>query len=75
MWHPAIEAAYRYRQQQYPNADGLVGVAREALKPVRGVHERWAARYADRYSGGALLIKALLDELAPLLYTSEELES
>ncbi|OBB15115.1 hypothetical protein A5761_15175 [Mycolicibacterium setense] len=71
---PAVDAASRvWDGDPEQMAHILVSAAREMAKPIRGVHEVWARRYANRFSGDALVVKTLLEDLAPLIYTSEEL--
>lgn len=76
MSDPAVEAAQRalIGWPQYP-PQVATAAAREALKPIRELHEALMSRYADRFSGDALTVKAILDDLAPLIYTSEEFNS
>ncbi|AON96800.1 hypothetical protein BI081_gp049 [Mycobacterium phage Tonenili] len=77
MSDPAIEAVERSLPYEYEAdevmADVAVRVAREALKPVREWHTKMAAAYAldDRPEG--VLVEAVLQELAKLIYTTEEL--
>ncbi|AEK07795.1 hypothetical protein FDI59_gp044 [Mycobacterium phage Yoshi] len=61
MSDPAVEAAYRYRQRRYPEDDGLVGAAREALKPIREEIDKWEATGVLDYG-----------KLRTLIYASEE---
>lgn len=83
MSDPAVEAAQQawsntIRQGgRSPNENSWAqskAAAREALKPIRGVHEAWARRYANRFDGDALVVKTLLEDLAPLIYSTEELD-
>lgn len=67
---PAVEATKRavpWRERRGVD----VTIAREALKPIRELFDRWTAEdmplpYTKRYK--------MLDQLAPLIFTSEELE-
>lgn len=69
---PAVEAAQRYRDRGYPESDGLIGAAREALKPIQKWHRRLADAYSlDERPEGAL-IRAALDELVQLIYPEDE---
>ena len=74
MSDPAVEAA----QRVCPASDSPTSLtinrvaeygAREALKPIRELHGWWS-------SEGVLPPEAwqILDQLAPLIYTTEELE-
>lgn len=69
---PAVEAAYRYRGRRYPEDDGLVGAAREALRPVREWCEEWKSALNEE-NVCAVVALAILDDLAKLIYSSEEL--
>lgn len=74
---PAVEAAQRALTNIGYGRSGhvqRVAAAREALKPVREWHRRMADSYAldDRPEG--VLVQAVLQELAPLIYTTEELD-
>lgn len=69
---PAIEAAQRAWDNDqlsvWPSQNAEAG-AREMAKPIRELHDRWNAI-------GILPPEAwqILDQLAPLIFTSEELE-
>lgn len=73
---PAVEAAHRsfhpkYNYSQEDKVSGLAA-AREALRPIRDVHQKWAEAYAYRADG--LVLNAFLAALVPLLFTKGELE-
>lgn len=74
MSDPAVEAAQRAMGKCHsyptPNRD-LIAAAREALAPIRKMHDDWKASY------GFLPTEALqiLDDLAELIYATEELEN
>lgn len=68
MTDPAIEAAQRAWNGAYTDpVDG----AHEALKPIREWYELQTQMWVDGTGGISPL---LLDGLAPLIFTSEELE-
>lgn len=85
MTDPAIEAAQRSadaieqrRRKRCPRKDWIVAptayprevsAAREMARPIRELHDEWS-------SIGILPPEAwqILDQLAPLIFTSEELE-
>jgi hypothetical protein len=80
MTDPAVEAAQRVRDK-HPyclndhHADScLTDAAREALKPIREVYEHF-----DEYSRGPgdyrAGVRTVLDQLAPLIYSTEELST
>lgn len=48
--------------------------ADEALKPIRDWHQKQSQRLSDKCSPEALMLKSQLDDLAPLIYVTEELE-
>ncbi|QSM91629.1 hypothetical protein I3U44_09130 [Mycobacteroides abscessus subsp. bolletii] len=54
------------------DSDDLIAAAREALRPIRDIHQKWAEAYAYRADG--LVLNAFLAALAPLIFTTEELE-
>ncbi|WP_100525323.1 hypothetical protein [Mycobacteroides abscessus] len=81
MTDPAVEAAQRAWQAE-GWGDGPLAMseghlaeaaAREALRPIREWHQKQSQRLADRYSSEALMLKAQLAEIAPLIFTTEEL--
>lgn len=78
MTDPAVEAAQRALAFQPHPGYYLTGsalataAAREALRPVRDIHQKWAEAYAYRADG--LVLNAFLAALAPLIFTTEELE-
>ena len=88
MTDPAVEAAQRAWYARYHAshnfytslthggiADGFTHAAREALKLVREAYTRWESAFGDGQRGDtAEIVQVLLEELAPLIYTSEELE-
>lgn len=84
---PAIEAAQQAWAERYPNGsvslaasayqDGLgvivIAAAREALKPIRAKYEYLNARFGDGNTEIAVGIRWVLEDLATLIYTTEEL--
>ncbi len=84
MTDPAVEAARTAWRQVLPHVpegnfggippENLTLAAREALRPIREWHQKQSQRLADRYSSEALMLKAQLAEIAPLIYPTEELE-
>ncbi|MFT9575672.1 Uncharacterised protein [Mycobacteroides abscessus subsp. abscessus] len=77
MTDPAVEAARRADSWEpdikQPDKFGeMVTAAREALRPIRDIHQKWAEAYAYRADG--LVLNAFLAALAPLIFTTEELE-
>lgn len=76
MSDPAIQALRRatLNSPNFPVGGYGEACAREALIPIREWHERMATAYAldDRPEGA--LVEAVLQELAPLIYPTEELE-
>lgn len=79
MSDPAVEAATRVMKLVYayptPNRD-LVVAAREALKPIRELHQTHseALRLAVPGDPTADGVRYILELLEPLIYTTEELE-
>ncbi|WP_078278567.1 hypothetical protein [Mycobacteroides franklinii] len=77
MSDPAVEAAQRAYGAMGAEAtiwDEAVTAAREALEPIREWHQKKSQWLDCRYSSEALMLKAQLAEIAPLIFTSEELE-
>ncbi len=77
MTDPAVDAARRADDIEpdlkQPDRFGeMVESAREALRPIRAAHQKWAEAYAYRADG--LVLNAFLATLAPLIFTTEELE-
>lgn len=78
MTDPAVEAAQRAIGHVSPDeftndvGDTALAAAREALRPIRDIHQKWAEAYAYRADG--LVLNAFLAALAPLIFTTEELE-
>ncbi|SKU70310.1 Uncharacterised protein [Mycobacteroides abscessus subsp. massiliense] len=71
MTDPAVEAAWRAVSLHYPPTiteptPCEIDSAREALKPIR--------EWFDRNYGMSSITDHLLDDLAPLIFTTEELE-
>lgn len=56
----------------------MVAAAREALKPIRELHQKRSEELAPPYEDVMTAydegVKYVLDALAPLIYTTEELE-
>lgn len=80
MTDPAVEAARkawvasgRVPLPTQQDLRGRISAAREALRPIREWHQKQSQRLADRYSSEALMLKAQLAEIAPLIFTTEEL--
>lgn len=79
MTDPAVEAAQRAIGHVSPDeftnevGDTALAAAREALRPIREWHQKQSQRLADRYSSEALMLKAQLAEIAPLIFTTEEI--
>ncbi|WGH20091.1 hypothetical protein [Gordonia phage Tarzan] len=74
MTDPAIKAAVTAMLTvETPTVrDTAIAAAREALAPVRQWHEEWL-RYVDGLEVGGDHIRAVLRDLPPLIYPSEEL--
>ncbi|MDB2213840.1 hypothetical protein [Mycobacteroides abscessus] len=78
MTDPAVEAAQRAEDENtgrippFEWDDALDG-AIQALRPIREWHQKQSQRLADRYSSEALMLKAQLAEIAPLIFTTEEI--
>ncbi|SIN33587.1 hypothetical protein [Mycobacteroides abscessus] len=82
---PAVEAA---RRADYIAQRGELGIylnykspitrehasAREALRPIRKWHQKQSRWLSGKCSAEALMLKAQLADLAPLIYPTEELE-
>lgn len=74
MSDPAVAAAQRDWANSHPDSPGAgrvciymqITAAREALKPIR--------EWFDRSCGFSSMTDNLLDELAPLIFPTEELE-
>lgn len=79
---PAIEAAKRALTKNFDLVDSgmkpylpvINAAAREALKPVRSVHARWENLYGGCRGEVPEMVQVLLEELAPLIYATEELK-
>lgn len=85
---PAVEAAQRAWTERYPNGsvllassayqDGIgalaIAAAREALKPVQAKCEELDRLFGDSSTYVAIGVRRVLQDLAPLIYTTEELE-
>ncbi|AHN84108.1 hypothetical protein GJ25_gp097 [Mycobacterium phage Hawkeye] len=72
MSDPAVEAAQRALTNIGYGRSGhvqRVAAAREALKPIRELHEAWS-RHEKDLSADAI---QLLDDFAKLIYSTEEL--
>lgn len=86
MTDPALEAAQQaiavHVGKPWPDVDPdefdasvgdvALAAARAALAPVREWHEEWL-RYLDGLASGGDHIRAVLRDLPPLIYPSEEL--
>jgi len=79
---PAVEAAQRAwisggvsSNDALDLAKGSIAAeaAREALKPIRAKYEYLNARFGDQNTEMAIGIRWVLEDLAPLIYTTEEL--
>ncbi|OMB98540.1 hypothetical protein A5746_14350 [Mycolicibacterium conceptionense] len=72
---PAVDAASRvWDGDPEQMAHILVSAAREALKPIRAKYEYLNARFGDGNTEMAVGIRWVLEDLATLIYTTEELE-
>lgn len=74
MTDPAVEAARNALAKVGFGRSGhvqRVAAAREALKPIRELHAEWA-RHASY--GVSYPLRDILQRLAPLIFTTEELE-
>ncbi|RIU09636.1 hypothetical protein [Mycobacteroides abscessus] len=67
MTDPAVEAARKvWERHEHPyRSDDLIAAARAALKPIQD--------WFDRNYGMSSITDHLLDELAPLIFTTEEI--
>jgi hypothetical protein len=79
MSDPAIEAAQRAWEEYEAQGgvwkpEALRLAAREALKPIRATYARWESAFGGCRGEVPEMVQVLLDELAPLIYTTEELE-
>lgn len=79
MTDPAVEAARRADDIEpdlkQPDRFGeMVESAREALRPIREWHQKQSRWLSGKCSAEALMLKAQLADLAPLIYPTEELE-
>lgn len=82
MSEPAIQASRRAFESLWPDQGGFEFnyvnssrwwadlAAEEAIRPIRGVFERWDGTHLALSPQA----RAILDEIAPFLYSSEELE-
>lgn len=82
MTDPAVEAARRAWQAE-GWGDGPLAMseghlaeaaAREALRPIRAVYERWERLYGSSRGDVPEMVQVLLESFAPLIFTTEELE-
>lgn len=75
---PAVEAAYRAlpyeREADEITADIAVNAAREALRPIRELHKRLSATAPLEDAEVEHGMHMVLDALAPLIHTTEELQ-
>ena len=72
---PAIEAAHKVLDQlphRSPSDVDLIAAAREALKPIR---EWFPRKYAEALEEDLYDNRDLLKELAPLIYSDDELRA
>lgn len=80
MTNPAVEAAQRAIGHVSPDeftnevGDTALASAREALKPIQKLHEQLTREADDEHGGCESGMRYVLRELAPLIFTSEELE-
>lgn len=81
MTDPAVEAARRAWQAE-GWGDGPLAMseghlaeaaAREALRPIRAVYERWGRLYGSSRGDVPEMVQVLLESLAPLIFTTEEI--
>ena len=79
---PAKEAALRtliaITGREWMRGEALEAAAREALAPIRDLHESWSEAWAtppmwDEGGTAQNTVHLLLRDLARLIYTSEEL--
>lgn len=79
MTDPAVEAAVRhcdalpYGAKSKIEFDDLIDAAREALKPIREKCEELDSMFGDAATNVAAGVRLVLTQIAPLIYTSEEL--
>lgn len=73
MTDPAVAAAQKIWERHEPpyRSDDLIAAAREALKPIRALHDDWSRIDAQ---GCSISHREIFDRLAPLIFTTEELE-
>ena len=50
--------------------DVMSAAAREALKPIRATYARWESAFGGSRGEVPEMVQVLLDELAPLIYTT-----
>ena len=74
MADPAVEAAQRALMADGPPRNALVSAAREALKPIRELHDAFADFYRGRDDTFAAGVQHVLRDLRELVYSSEELD-
>ncbi|WP_016888289.1 hypothetical protein [Mycobacteroides abscessus] len=79
MTDPAVEAARRADSWEpdikQPDKFGeMVTAACEALRPIREKHGEWVAVLEQSPTPAAAIALAVLADLAPLIYPTEELE-
>ncbi|SIJ95762.1 Uncharacterised protein [Mycobacteroides abscessus subsp. abscessus] len=79
MTDPAVEAARKagtgwLTGEEAEVAEGLkVIAAREALRPIRAVYERWERLYGSSRGDVPEMVQVLLESFAPLIFTTEEI--
>ena len=77
MADPVVEAAQRALVQTRGHGNSTVcevAAAREALKPIRELHDAFADYYRGRDDAFAAGIQHVLRDLRGLIYSSEELD-
>lgn len=78
MSDPAVEAAQRAEDENTGRIppfgwDDALDGAIQALKPIREKHREWADALEQSPTPAAAIALAVLADLAPLIFTTEEL--
>ncbi|AON96801.1 hypothetical protein BI081_gp050 [Mycobacterium phage Tonenili] len=73
---PAVEAAHRAMPELSSAAptEDMIAAAREMAKPIRAAYTRWESAFGGRRGDVPEMVQVLLEELAPLIYSTEELD-